>query len=153
MIMAEEKLLRTILVLADGSAGSINACKFAIAMAKEYAIVLHVCYVLDTASIDQLLHLKIFDDVEKKEYLKDIENTGKRHLEYMRLLAEDKGVVAHITLLKGPTHSSVISEARRIHADALVIGGWRDTRTRMDLIAKEHQNILDAMPCTVIIVK
>jgi hypothetical protein len=47
----------------------------------------------------------------------------------------------------------VIGEVRNIHADALVIGGWRDTRTKMDLIAKEHQNILDAMPCTVIIVK
>ena len=153
MIMSEEKLLRKILVLADGSAGSLNAAKFAISMAGEYGIELHVCYVVDTASIDQLLQLRIFDDVEKKEYLKDIENTGKRHLEYVRLLAEEKGVAGHTILLKGPTHSSVINEVRRLHADALVIGGWRDTRTKIDLIAKEHQNILDAMPCTVIIVK
>jgi len=35
--MAEEKLLRKILVVADGSSESINACKFAITMLNNMA--------------------------------------------------------------------------------------------------------------------
>ena len=151
--MAEEKLLRKILVVADGSSESINACKFAITMAKQYGVALYATYVVDTATLEQLLKSHIFVADEKEEYEKDIEMNGQRHLEYIKLMAVENDVDIKTSLLKGSIHSSIIAEAKSIGADAIVIGGWKDTRTRMDLAAKERQYILDTAPCSVIIVK
>jgi len=151
--MAEEKLLKKILVVADGSNESINACRFGISMAKQYDVELYVSYVVDTATLDQLLKSHIFVADEKEEYEKDIEMTGQRHLEYVKLMATENEVEIKTSLLKGSIHSAILLEAKNIGADAIIIGGWKDTRMRVDLAAKERQYILDTAPCSVIIVK
>ncbi len=151
--MNEEKLLKKILVVADGSNESINACKFAINLSKQYGIELHATYVVDIATLDQLLKTHIFVADEKKEYEKDIEMTGQRQLEYIKLLGAEKNVTVSTSLLKGSIHSSILSEVKKIGADAIIMGGWKDTRMRMDLAAKERQYLLDASPCSIIIVK
>jgi len=86
------ELLRTIVVAVSGSEASIGAAKYAIAMARSYRLRVLAVYVVDTATLRELLLSRIFIEEESADYEKSLEQNGHRYLNYVEELAAKKGV-------------------------------------------------------------
>ena len=87
-----KELLRTIVVAVSGSEASIGAAKYAIAMARSYRLRVLAVYVVDTATLRELLLSRIFIEEESADYEKSLEQNGHRYLNYVEELAAKKGV-------------------------------------------------------------
>ena len=98
-------LLQTVVVAVSGSEASINAAKYGIVMAKVYRCRLLAVYVVDTATLKELLLSKIFVEDESVEYEKSLERNGRRYLDYVTDLAGKKGVEVEGLLRKGASLS------------------------------------------------
>ena len=146
-------LLGTFLLVVDGSEPSIAAANFAVHLASQIGSTITAVYVVDTATMDYLLQMHIFVSDERQEFERDVENTGKRYLEYVRTIGNNNGIQISTELLKGSFHQTILTMARNQKVDAILLGGWRRSITRKDATSVERQLILDEAECPVIVIK
>jgi len=146
-------LISNVVVAVTGTDASILAAKYAIVMAKVYRCKLTAVYVIDTATIRQLMLSKIFLQEEGAEYEKNLENNGNRYLTFVDELANAKGVKIEKELRKGAIYTEILNVADEKKADLILLGGWeRDTKTR-DIIGHSHREIMANAKCSVVLVK
>ena len=146
-------LLGTLLLVVDGSEPSIVAANFAVHLASQIGSTITAVYVVDTATMDYLLQMHIFVSDERQEFERDVENTGKRYLEYVRTIGNNNGIEITTKLLNGSFHQTILAMARNQKVDAIILGGWRRSITRKDATSVERQLILDEAECPVIVIK
>ena len=146
-------LFQNILVAVSGSETSINASKYAIAMAKLYHCKLIAVYVVDTATLKELLISKIFVEDESFEYEKSLEENGTRYLNYIEELANKKGVEVEKVLRKGAIFSEVIKTAEELEADLIILGGFEEKGSYHDVLSRQHRDILKNSKCSILVVK
>ena len=145
--------LGTILLYIDGSESSITAAQLAIAMAKEYGSSLRVIYVVNENLLGELLKAKIFVQMEKMDYERDLEEDGKRYLNYIVKLADRKGLQIETVLRKGVVHEEVADEAEECLADLLVQGELGEVLSLRDSFYEEGERILRKVKCPVLVVR
>jgi len=136
-----------------GSDASISAAKYAIVMAKNYHCRLTMVYVVDTATIKQLMLSKIFIQEESLEYERSLEANGERYLSFMEELANAKGVKIEKEIRKGAVYTEILTAAEERKADLIVMGGWEKDRSARDIIGHAHHEIMINAKCSVIVVK
>jgi nucleotide-binding universal stress UspA family protein len=146
-------LFQTIVVAVSGSEASINASKYGIAMAKMYRSRLIAVYVVDTATLKELLISKIFVEDESTEYEKSLEDNGMRYLNYIEDLANQKGVSVEKILTKGAVFSEVIKIADENEADLILLGGFEEKGSYRDTLSRQHRDILKNSNCSILVVK
>ncbi len=146
-------LFQNVVVAVSGSEASINASKFGIAMAKLYRSHLIAVYVVDTATLKELLISKIFVEDESFEYEKSLEDNGHRYLNYIEELANKKGVSVDKVLRKGAIFSEIINVADETEADLIVIGGFEEKGAYRDVLSRQHRDILKNAKCSILVVK
>jgi nucleotide-binding universal stress UspA family protein len=146
-------LFQNIVVAVSGSETSINASKYAIAMAKLYHCKLIAVYVVDTATLKELLISKIFVEDESFEYEKSLEENGNRYLNYIEELANKKGVEVEKVLRKGAIFSEVIKAAEELEADLIILGGFEEKGSYHDVLSRQHRDILKNSKCSILVVK
>ncbi len=146
-------LFQNVVVAVSGSEASINASKFGIAMAKLYRSNLTAVYVVDTATLKELLLSKIFVEDESFEYEKSLEDNGHRYLNYIEELANKKGVSVDKVLRKGAIFSEIINVADETEADLIVIGGFEEKGAYRDVLSRQHRDILKNAKCSILVVK
>jgi nucleotide-binding universal stress UspA family protein len=146
-------LFQTIVVAVSGSEASINASKYGIAMAKMYRSRLIAVYVVDTATLKELLISKIFVEDESTEYEKSLEENGMRYLNYIEDLANQKGVSVEKILTKGAVFSEVIKIADENEADLILLGGFEEKGSYRDTLSRQHRDILKNSNCSILVVK
>ena len=83
-------LIQTVVVAVSGSEASVSAAKYGILMARLYRLRLVGVYVVDTATLRELLLSKIFVEDESSEYEKSLEENGRRYLNYVEGLAAEE---------------------------------------------------------------
>lgn len=142
-----------LMLVVDGSNASLAASDFAVAMAAEKGCSIIAVYVVDTATMDYLVNMRLLLTTERLGFEKQLEATGHRHLERVVKMAEPMGVKIETHMTRGIFHKSILHLAREHHADAIVVGGWQRTVTRKDYPSVERQAILDEAECPVIVVK
>ena len=86
------KSYRNIVILINGSEASIHAAQYGILLSKLYRCNLKAVYVVDTASLKQLTLSKFFVADESAMYEENLQNDGKRYLDYVAELGKAKGV-------------------------------------------------------------
>jgi len=145
--------LQNILLYVDGSESSVLAARMAITMAKVYGSNLRVIYVVNESLLNELLKAKIFVQVEKMDYERDIEDDGKRYLNYVKKLAESKGVELETTLRKGVVYEEVLREAEDFEADLVIQGELGEVQSLKDSFYEEGQRILRRVSCPVMVVR
>jgi len=146
-------LISNIVVAVTGTDASILAAKYAIVMAKIYHCKLSAVYVVDTATIKQLMLSRIFLQEEGAEYEKNLENNGSRYLTFVEELANAKGVKVERILRRGAIYTEILSVADEKGADLILLGGWeKDTKTK-DIIGSSHREIMANAKCSVMLVK
>lgn len=146
-------ILAKLLVLIDGSEASLAAVRFAVGLAAQVTGELQAMYVVDTATMDYLLQLRIFVTDERQEFEQDLERTGTRYLEYARAIGRKQQVEVRTHLRKGAFLQMVLPAVRELQIDAIVLGGWRSTMMRKDAMCEQRQLVLLEAPCPVIVVK
>jgi len=143
---------RTVLLLAEGTDEGMQAARTAIQLAADEGGAIEIVSVVDTSTLRQLLTSRIFVEEEMQEYEHDLEASCRKQLDYVAGLTAKAKVRTNATLLKGACHSVVLQEQERSKADLLVMGAFRATTVRTDLMAREKQLILDEIPCPVLLV-
>jgi nucleotide-binding universal stress UspA family protein len=136
-----------------GSDASIAAAKYAILMAKQQRCKLTFVYVVDTATIKQLMLSKIFIPEESEEYEQSLEGNGARYLSFVEELARAKGVKIEKEIRRGAVYSEIVKAADERKADAIVLGGYEKDRNPRDIISNNVREILVSAKCSVLIVK
>jgi len=144
---------RTILVLVDGTESAIKAAEHAIQISKATGARLTAVSVVDTETLRKLMTVHILVEQEMGEFEADLERSQRRHLDHVGALAKKAGVPIETVLRKGICHSAVLAEQKERNADLIVIGAFRATLTKSDLIARERQHVLEEAPCNVLVVK
>ena len=148
-----DSLIGRMLLVVDGSEPSIAAANYAVRLAAEAGSHITAVHVVDTATMEYLMQMRIFISDERKEFEKDLERTGERYLEYVKAVGRKHGVEVETIQSKGGFHQVILDHARSRNADVIVLGGWHRTVTRKDTTSVERQLILDETDCPVIVVK
>jgi nucleotide-binding universal stress UspA family protein len=148
------KLLGKILLYIDGSESSMTAAKLAIVLAKRHGSQLRVIYVVNDSLLMELLGSKVFVQMEKLGYERDLEDDGKRYLNYVAKLAERKGVTVETILRKGIVHDVVSQEVDSSGCDVLVHGELEQVLSLHDSVRCEAGNlVLRNVACSVLVVR
>lgn len=145
--------IKKILLYIDGSESSITAAQMAIAMAKAMGTQLKAIYVVNENLLGELLKAKIFVEVEKMDYERDLEEDGKRYLNYIVKLAAKKSVNIETVLRKGVVHEEVAREVEDFGADLLIQGELGEVLSLRDSHYEEGERILRKAKCCVMVAR
>jgi nucleotide-binding universal stress UspA family protein len=151
--MNEENPMRNILLYIDGSEPSIIASQYAIILAKKYGSRLRAIYVVNENLLNELLKAKVFVQMEKMDYERDLEEDGKRYLNYVVKLGDKKGVKVETRLRKGVVHEEVAAEVDEFGCDLLIQGELGEVLSLRDSFYEEGERILRKVKCPVMIVR
>ena len=147
-------LYRNVLILINGSESSIQAAKYGILMSKLYRCNLKALYVVDTATLKQLMLNKFFVEEESKEYEESPTLDGKKYLQYVEDLAKSKGVKIETEITNGSVWSETVSMAESMEADLILLGGFdSNTRDQKDILSSTYKEILINAHCSVQLVR
>ena len=146
-------LFQTVVVAVSGSEASIKAAKYGIALAKGYRSNLIAVYVVDTATLRELLISKIFVEDESSEYERSLEDNGRRYLNYVDELAQKKGITVEKELRKGSVSTEIVRAADEKNADLILLGGIEDKGGLREVMSRQHREILNHAKCSVLVVK
>ncbi len=146
-------LFSNIVVAISGSDSSIHAAKYGILLSKLYRCRLTAVYVVDTATIRQLMLSKIFVLEESAEYEKSLEANGERYLTFVEELGRAKGIKVEHQLRRGAIYTEILATADEIGADLILLGGWEKDRSARDIISHSHREIMVNAKCSVLVVK
>ncbi|MGA2612569.1 MAG: universal stress protein [Spirochaetia bacterium] len=148
-----KSLIQTIVVAVSGSEASINAAKYGIVMARLYRLRLVGVYVVDTATLRELLLSKIFVEDESSEYEKSLEENGRRYLNYVQDLAAKKGVEMEKILRRGAISTEIVEAADEAGADLILLGGFEESKSIRDVVSRQRREIVRNSKCSVLVVK
>jgi len=146
-------LLSRLIVVVNGSESSIAAAKYAICLKRELGSEVTAVYVVDTATIRQLLLSRIFVPEESVDYERSLESTGKRYLGFIDELAKAKRAHISSELRKGSIAGEVVRLAEELRADCIVVGGWERDSAFKDVIQEAYREIAKNAPCSVLVVR
>ncbi len=142
-----------IMIFVEGSQESILAAQYAVCMAKWLDCTLVGAYVVDIKTLEELTRAKIFVKMEEMDYEKSLEEDGHRYLNYVRNLAEAKGVFIETEILKGEIYKEIIRIIEQEDIDILVMGELEEPESRRDFYYNESERTFRHSPCPVIVVK
>ena len=147
-----KELLQTVVVAVSGSEASITAAKYAIALARGYRSRVLAVYVIDTATLRELLKSRIFIEEESADYEKSLEQNGHRYLNYVAELAAKKGVQVEMILRRGTISTEIVEVAEDNNAGLILLGGFEDRGLR-DALSRQHREIMKNARCSILVVK
>lgn len=148
-------LFERILLAVDGSDEAIRACRLAVMMAKRMGAELTALYVIDTATIKELLLSRIFIDEESKEYEASLEENGKKYLHIVEELAASKKQKVETVLERGSIYGKILEYALEKKSDLIVVGGRkRGVKSgSRDLLTSEYARVLKESQIPVLFAK
>ena len=147
-----ETVVKRIFLVVESSDAAVRAARAAVGLAAQLGAIVHATYVVDIGTLRQLLSGRILVAEEMEEFEEDMAAGGRNYLRMVEELAADQGVQLQTQLLKGSWEHAMLSEAKRVGADLIVLGGFKYSMIKRDLACKQKQGIIDDAPCPVMIV-
>ena len=148
-----KSLIQTVVVAVSGSEASVNAAKYGIILAKLLRLRLVGVYVVDTATLRELLLSRIFVEDESTEYEKSLEDNGRRYLNYVQDLAAKKGVEMEKIMRRGAISTEIVQAAEEVGADIILLGGFEESKSIHDVLSGQRREIVRNAKCSVLVVK
>jgi nucleotide-binding universal stress UspA family protein len=148
-----ESPIKKILVFLEANESSMDAVRYAVMMAKFHQAKLWTIFVVDMKALQDLLRARIFIKTEELEYEHDLEEDGRRYLNYAAEIAREKAVEITPLLIKGIVHREVVKKVRELGINLLVIGELKESMSRRDAFYDESQQVFQRSPCPVLVVK
>ena len=145
--------MRNILLVVDSSDAAVRAARKAVELASDLNAKVDAAFVVDTGTLRQLLSGKILVAEEMEEFEEDLAAGGRKYLRVAEQLAAEHDVSLGSHLLKGTWTPAILAEAKRVKADLIVLGGFKYSLAKRDLVCKQKQAIIDDAPCPVMVVR
>jgi nucleotide-binding universal stress UspA family protein len=147
-------LFKNVLIVVNGSEGSIQAAKYGILMSKLYRCNLKAVYVVDTATLKQLTLSKFFVADESREYEASLTADGGRYLRYVEELGKSKGIKIETEMRRGSVWTEVVAAASASKSDLILLSGQgAHSSDNYDILTAAYRDILVHADCSVIIVR
>jgi len=140
-------------VAVSGSEASVNAAKYGILLARVLRVRLVGVYVVDTATLRELLLSRIFVEDESAEYEKSLEDNGHRYLNYVQDMAAKKGVQMEKVMRRGAISTEIVEAAEEAGADLILLGGFEESKGVHDALSRQRREIVRNARCSVLVVK
>ena len=144
---------KKILLYVDGSEACISAAQYGVALAKITHAELFALFVVNVSLLQELTKAKIFVKIEEMDYEQDLEQDGKRYLNYIAELGRAKGVSIKTDLIKGVVNREVVQRTDEWDIDLLIMGELEPVLSRTDTYHDEAELILRKAKCSVLVVK
>ncbi len=151
--MSSQGPIEKILLYVDGTEECISAGQYAIALAHRLNAELVAVYCVNISLLEELTKARIFVKIEEMDYQQDLEQDGKRYLNYITEMAKAKGITVRAELTKGVVNKEVASMAENEKADLLVMGELEPVMSRTDTYHDEAELIFRKAKCSVMVVK
>jgi nucleotide-binding universal stress UspA family protein len=148
--MPDRVLFSTILVPTDGSDYAIAAGKLAINLARNYRSRLVLLYVLDKIVLSELTR---FGGKGEAAVRRDLEETGRRAMAYIERQAAPWRVPVQMLTREGTPYMEIISVAKAVRADLIVIGQVGARGPRKLLIGSVTERVIEYAECPVLVAK
>jgi nucleotide-binding universal stress UspA family protein len=142
-----------ILVYIDGSDTCIAAAQYAIFLAKTLSMPLTAIYVIDTKVLSDLVTARIFVKEEAFDYEYDLQQDGKRYLNYVEQLAKAKRLACKTEILSGEANVEIVKRAKELEAELLVLNELERHFSRRESHLDAKERMMRRVECTVVIVK
>ena len=148
--MAAETPFSHILVAVDGSDASIHASDVAMRIASTHHIPITFVYVVDRTVVDRIAGT---GSESTDEVCRELEEKGRRYLDYLAIQARNKGLKADQVIRYGMPHSEITDLARDQGADLIAIGQGSRSGPRRALIGSVAARVVEYAHCPVLVVK
>lgn len=145
--------VRKILLHVDGSEECIAAAQFGIVLSRAMGAELRAIYVVNVSLLKELTKARIFVKIEEMDYEQDLEQDGKRYLNYIKELGRSKGVDIQCDLVKGVVNKEVVEKIDDWNIDLLLMGELDPILSRTDAYHDEAELIFRKAKCSVLVVK
>ena len=145
--------LKRVLLVVDGSKESEQATAFALRLVANLQSELIATYIVDTATLDYLLQMRIFVSEEREEFESSINMKGQAYLERTKRLAKAANVDIQTEVLRGRLNQVVLNYVRNHQIDAIVIGGRRGLYHDKDVFTVERELLLELADIPVLVIK
>lgn len=149
----QEKFLKRILLVVDGSQASEETTAFALRMAKALGCDLVAAYIIDTATLDYLLQLHIFVEDEREDFERSIQEKGEAYLTRTKKLAQALDIPLETAVLRGRLHQEILRFVRQKNIEAIVIGGQKNLYRGKDVFSVERELLLELANVPIMLVK
>ncbi len=145
--------IEKILLYVDSSEECITAAQYGISLAKSLNAELAAVYIVDVEVLSDLVKAKIFVKIEEMDYEQNLEEDGRRYLNYISELGSKKGVNIDTYLVKGIVNKEVKKKIEELNADLLIMGELDPIQSRTDIFHNEAELIFRKSNCSVLVVK
>lgn len=139
-----------ILVPTDGSDYSMAAGRLAINLARAHQARLSFVYVVDKVVLNELTR---FGGKSEEQARRELEETGRRALQYLERLASQWGLHAQSFIREGVPYSEIIAAAKSSNVDLIVIGQVGRRGPRRLLIGSVAERVIEYAECPVLVAK
>ena len=140
--------IKKILIPTDGSDSSIHAAEYGISIAKMHEAQIIVVNVMDTFVIDRFSKI-----TERKVVEQELNDDGRRHINYVLGLAEKSSVKATWLIEKGRPFEHIVRLANSLDVDLIVMGTYGRRGVEKMAIGSVSERVIEYSKCPVIVVK
>lgn len=148
----KDRLYKTIIVAVDGSPNSIRASEVAIELAEVYDSELIIVGVIDLSLLSDF-ELKVGGGPALEQAEKELEEGALNNLRTVVEMAEDREVIANISIRKGRPNLEIVNSANEYRADLIVMGkGGRRGGSRLQM-GNVTERVIEDSDVSVLIVK
>lgn len=140
--------IKKILIPTDGSDSSIHAAEYGISIAKMHEAQIIVVNVMDTFVIDRFSKV-----TERKVVEQELNDDGRRHINYVLGLAEKSSVKATWVIEKGRPFEHIVRLANSLDVDLIVMGTYGRRGVEKMAIGSVSERVIEYSKCPVIVVK
>lgn len=140
--------IKKILIPTDGSDSSIHAAEYGISIAKMHEAQIIVVNVLDTFVIDRFSKV-----TERKVVEQELNDDGRRHINYVLGLAEKSSVKATWLIERGRPFEHIVRLANSLDVDLIVMGTYGRRGVEKMAIGSVSERVIEYSKCPVIVVK
>lgn len=151
--MMQDGPAKKILIYVDGSEECIAAAQYGIVLAKKTGAELHAIYIVNISLLNELTKVRIFVKIEQMDYEQDLEQDGKRYLNYISKMGAEKGVEIQTELAKGVVNKEVVNRIEAQGIDLLIMGELEPVLSRTESFHDEAELIFRKAKCSVLVVK
>jgi nucleotide-binding universal stress UspA family protein len=149
-------MFRNILVAVDGSPTSIQGLRTAIELAADQRATLHVVHVVDDLAAMPSFEGSYVPATYVDTLVDSLRQAGERVLARAQKQAAAAGVEARVHAVESlgrPVAQAVLKQARKVHADVIVLGTHGRRGLRRVLLGSDAESVLREATCPVLLVR
>lgn len=139
-----------ILVYINGSAGSMEAIRMGVRIASVHKLPVILLCVIEEKMV---VGVASISDASHEAARRQVEEKGRRYLNYAEQLASAQGVSCKKILRQGIPHSQITDIARKVDVDLIVIGDDRQPSERWTGSDRLIDRVIEYAHCSVLVVR